>query len=100
MIDATGISLVSLAGPRDVASHRGRTECYKKVSTMETRDTTIGKRSTWMGITMMLAVLLVASAGPSYAAWGRGGVGGFHGGFHRGFHGGFHGGFHRGFHHG
>ena len=53
---------------------------------MNTKDKTPGKRSTWMGLIVMLAVLLVASAGPS-AAWGGRGFGGFHGGFHRGFHG-------------
>ena len=60
---------------------------------MDAGDKTTGKRSTWMGIIVMLAALLVASAGSSYA-WGGRGFGGFHGGFHRGFHGGFHRGFH------
>src|SRR5205823_3275075 len=70
---------------------------------MDTGAKTTGKRSKWLGTIVLLAALLVASAGPSYAWRGRGfggfhggrGFGGFHGG--RGF-GGFHGGFHRGFH--
>ena len=57
---------------------------------MNTVDKTTGKRSTWMGILVMLAVLLVASASPS-SAWGGRGFGGFHRGFHGGFHRGFHG---------
>ncbi len=55
----------------------------RKVIAMGTRDKATGTRQTWMAIIVVLAALLLASAGPSYA-W-RG-----HGGFHRGFHGGFH----------
>src|SRR5437016_2735649 len=57
---------------------------------MDAGDKTMGKRSMWMGIIVMLAVLLVASAGSSNA-WGGRGFGGFHRGFHGGFHRGFHG---------
>ena len=49
---------------------------------MDAGDKTTGKRSTWMGIIVMLAALLMASAGSSYA-WGGRGFGGFHRGFHR-----------------
>ena len=52
---------------------------------MDTGAKTTGKRSKWLGTIVLLAALLVASAGPSYAWRGRG-FGGFHGGFHRGFH--------------
>src|SRR5260221_488487 len=48
---------------------------------MDTGDKRTKKRSRWMGIIVMLAALLVASAGPS-SAWGGRGFGGFHGGFH------------------
>jgi len=65
----------------------------------------MGTRQKWVGTIVILAALLVASAGP-VQAW-RGGHGfrghGFRGhGFHRGFHGhGFRGhGFRHGFHHG
>ena len=64
---------------------------------MDTGNKTMGQRSKWLRIIVMLVALLVASAGPSFA-WGGRGLGGFHGGFHGGFRGGFHGGFHRGFH--
>jgi hypothetical protein len=42
---------------------------------------TRGKKPKWMGMIVMLAALLSASAGPSYA-WGGHGFRGFHGGFH------------------
>jgi hypothetical protein len=44
-------------------------------------------RQKWVGIIVVLAALLLASAGPGLA-WGGHGGGGH--GFHHGFHGGFH----------
>jgi hypothetical protein len=55
----------------------------RKVIAMGHRYKTTGTRQTWMGIIVVLAALLLASAGPSHAWRGHGGV-------HRGFHGGFH----------
>ena len=44
---------------------------------METRDQTTGKRVKGIGISVLLAALLVASAAPSWA-WGGRGYGGVH----------------------
>jgi hypothetical protein len=44
---------------------------------MDTRDRTMGKRAKWIGISVLLAALLVTSAAPS-SAWGGRGYGGVH----------------------
>src|SRR5215469_2589044 len=69
MRDGTGTALVALAAPREVASPRGYPAYDQKESGMETGDQTTGKRVRWIGISVLLAALLVASATPS-AAWG------------------------------
>ena len=81
MIEASGSPLPRPSWSRKVRLTGPAHDATRKAMAMSDRHEATGNRRNWVGTIVLLAVLLLASAGPSHA-WGRHGVGGFHRGFH------------------